>query len=342
MAPPLADSPGFYPPRPESRPASAPTLLTRLGVVLVPAVLLTIGTVRPGQSVKLQVLLSVGTAFQLALCFITYHTRWGWRRALGSSVLLLYLTGLVWLGLGLGLANRDDWYLYFAQGILLVASLGVFALQILADSGAPQRRRAQMLARRLSDRKDWPVELVTCRTLPEVKAFREALRQDASPALQLLGHSRPQVRIAALAALEFRTHWRAGQAQTVLQVALQAAEPAVRAAVLMALANVDDRQVVEQLGEFLRDPSWEVRRAAQEALLWDTGTRWMWIRHCIRRALADNANADDGPLLPSGQMLAPEAVIDLTAWTAEKGILAVRAALTLAVNGSSTRCRTPR
>jgi hypothetical protein len=307
-------------------------LLVRLGVLLVPAVLFAIGTLRPGQSVKSQVLLSVGTAVQLALCFITYHTRWGWRRSLGSSVLLLYLTGLVWLGLGLGLANRDDWYLYFAQGILLVASLGVFAWEVLADSGAPERRRAQVLARRLADRKDWPTDLISCRALPEVKAFREALRQDVTPALGLLGHPRPEVRVAALAALEFRTQWRVGQAQAVLQVAVQAAEPAIRAAALMALANADDRQLVEQLGEFLRDPSWEVRRAAQEALLWDTGSRWSWIRHCIRRALADNANAEDGPLLPSGQVLAPEAVADLTAWTAEKGLLAARAAQTLAVH----------
>jgi HEAT repeat protein len=269
---------------------------------------------------------------QLALCFIMYYSRRGWRRSLGVSVLLLYPTGLGWLGLGLGLANRDDWYLYFAQGILLVASLVVFAFQILADSGAPERRRAQLLARRLADRKDWPADLATSRTLPEVKAFREALRQDVSPALGLLGHPRPQVRIAALSALEFRTHWRPGQAQAVLQVATQAAEPAIRAAALMALANADDRDLVEQLGEFLRDPSWDVRKAAQEALLWDTGTRWTWIRHCIRRALADQTNADDGPLLPTGQVLCAEAVADLTAWSAEKGLLAVRAAQTLAVH----------
>ncbi len=332
MAPPLIESAEFFPIQTGRKPASAGILLGRLAILLVPAALLAIGTVRSDQSVKSQVLLSVGTAVQIALCFIMYCSRRGWRRSLGASVLLLYLIGLGWLGLGLGLANRDDWYLYFAQGVLLVASLGVFAFQIVADSGAPERRRAQMLSRRLADRKEWPTDLETCRSLPEVKAFREALRQDVSPALGLLGHSRPQVRIAALAALEFRTHWRAGQAEAVLQVAVQAAEPGVRAAALMALANVDDRHVVEQLGEFLRDPSWDVRKAAQEALLWDTGTRWTWIRHSIRRALADNANADDGPLLPSGQMLAPEAVADLTAWCAEKGLLAVRAAQTLAVH----------
>lgn len=304
-------------------------LLGRLGVLLLPAALLSIGSMRPGLSPNSQMFLSVGTAIVVLLCFLTYRSRRGWRYSIGSSVLLLYLTGLGWLGLGLGVANLDDWYLYFAQGILLVASLGVFGWQILADSGAPERRRAQMLAKRLSERANWPADLWACRSLPEVKAFREALHQDATPALGLLGNHRPQVRMAALAALEFRTHWRTGQAQMVQHVALQALEPALRAAALTALANVEDRQIVEQLAEFLRDPSWEVRRAAQEALLWDTETRWTWIRHGIRRALADATCADDGPLLPAGQMLSSEAVADLTAWSAEKGLLAVRSAQTL-------------
>jgi hypothetical protein len=150
--------------------------------------------------------------------------------------------------------------------------------------------------------------------------------------LGLLGHPRPQVRVAALAALEFRKHWRAGQAETVLQVARQSAEPSVRAAAMSALANVDDRLLVEQLAEFLRDPSPEVRRAAGEALLWDTATRWPWIRLAVRRALADSQLPEESAVLPSGQLLTPDAVKDLTAWAAEKGFLAIRAALMLGLH----------
>src|SRR5207237_227346 len=83
--------------------------------------------------------------------------------------------------------------------------------------GARTLRRARILAGKLADRKDWPADLSTCGDLPEVKAFREALHLDATPALNLLHHPRIAVRVAALAALEFRTNWRAGQTQLVLQ-----------------------------------------------------------------------------------------------------------------------------
>ena len=44
-----------------------------------------------------------------------------------------------------------------------------------------------------------------------------------------------------MAALDFRKHWRPGQAEVVLKLALRAEEPAVRAAALSALANLEDR-----------------------------------------------------------------------------------------------------
>jgi hypothetical protein len=125
-------------------------------------------------------------------------------------MLLLYLTGLAWLWLALSASELDDWYLHFAQAILLVVSVVVFAFQILVDSGAEDRRRAQMLAQRLADRRDWPADLHDCWKLPEVKALREALYNDATPALALLSNRRPQVRLAALAALDFHKHWRRG------------------------------------------------------------------------------------------------------------------------------------
>jgi hypothetical protein len=103
----------------------------------------------------------------------------------------------------------------------------------------------------------------------------------------------------------------------------------VRAAAVTALGNVDDRELVETLAQFLHDTSGEVRRAAVEALLWDTENRWGWMRYAVRRILADPLFINDGPLIPDGQKLTAEAVKDLTAWCAEKGTLSARSALTL-------------
>jgi hypothetical protein len=115
----------------------------------------------------------------------------------------------------------------------------------------------------------------------------------------------------------------------VLQTAQRAEQPAVRAAAVWALANVDERQLVEAVAQFMHDPSVEVRRSATESLLWDTEQRWSWIRYFVRRVLADPLYAMDGALCHEGQLLTPEAVKDLTGWCAEKGVLATRAALTL-------------
>ena len=103
----------------------------------------------------------------------------------------------------------------------------------------------------------------------------------------------------------------------------------MRAAALNALANVEDRTTIESLAEFLRDSSPLVRQTAAEALLWNTEQNWTWIRLAVRRALADTVCQDDGPMRHEGNMLTAAAVDDLTAWTSEKGVQALRAALTL-------------
>jgi hypothetical protein len=72
-----------------------------------------------------------------------------------------------------------------------------------------------------------------------------------------------------------------------------------------------------------------LRGAISEAVLWDAEHRWFWVRGAVRRALSDNALQDDGPLQSEGQTLPVEAISDLHAWAADKGILAVRAALSL-------------
>src|SRR5262249_37267816 len=213
--------------------------------------------------------------------------------------------------------------------LLLVIPLSFFAVQTLYDIGAPTLRRARLLAQRLADRREWPSDLDACRSLPEVKALRETLHLDAGPAIPLLHHMQPQVQIAALAALDFRKLWRPGQAEVVLQVALRAEEPAVRAAALNALANIDDRILIESLAEFLRDPAPQVRRAAAEALLWDSERRWTWMRYAVRRSLGDPLCQDDGPLRVAGQPLPTAAVVAPPAGASEKGLLGIRAALPL-------------
>jgi hypothetical protein len=305
--------------------APLPARVIETILLILPAGLLFICAVR--QDAQASLLLWIGAGFQLLVCALSFISRLNRRDSVGPSIITLYVIALGWLWLGT--RGSSDWYPHLAQAVLLVMPLLVFALQILTDSGAPAIRRAQSLAAALASRRDWPGELAACRTLPEVKALREALHVDAAPALALLRNKRAEVRIAALAALEFRQNWHSGQPEMVLQLALRAEEPQVRAAALTALGNAHERSVIEGVAEFLRDPSWEVRRAATEALLWDTAHRWGWIRHAVRRALGDPACLEDGPLYCDGQPLTPDAVADLMAWSAEKGAVGIRAASTL-------------
>jgi hypothetical protein len=293
-------------------------------VLLLPTVLLLGVSLRqPGSD---NLLLWIGTGIQAVVCLLSMLSQGTGRQPLGPVIIASYLVALAWLWCSSGV---NDWYSSLVKALLLVVVLGAFAYQTLHDSGAPAIRRARILADRLAKRKEWPNDLSACRALPEVKALRAALNIDASPALVLLQHTRPEVRVAALAALEFRKDWRPGQAELVLQTAQRAEQPVIRAAAVWALANVDDRSLVEAVALFLHDPSVVVRRAATEALLWDTERRWSWIRYIVRRVLADPLYGDDGALTHEGQLLTPEAISDLTGWCAEKGILATRAALTL-------------
>src|ERR1043166_6090487 len=199
-------------------------------------------------------------------------------------IITLYLTGLSWLWFG---DPAEDWLNHFAKAILVVVPIVAFAYQSLLESGALVLRRANTLTQRLAKRQEWPADLAAVRNLPEVKALRAALVYDAGPALVLLRHPRPEVRLAALAALEFRKEWAPGQAELVLQLAQSAEQPAIRAAAVAALGNIEDRELIEMVASFLHDTNLEVRRDAIEALLWDCEKRWSWIRHGLRRVLAD-------------------------------------------------------
>jgi hypothetical protein len=258
-----------------------------------------------------------------------------WNQPIGPSIVTLYLTAVAWLWFG-DLAN--DWFTHLGKGMLIGIPILVFGYQSFLDSGAPALRRAHTLAQRLAHRQDWPADLLQCRSLPEVKAFRAALAQDASPALALLQHPRLEVRVAALAALEFRKDWRPGQAELVMQIAQRSEDPEVRAVGVLALSNLEDRMMIETLAQFLTDPDREVRRAAVEALMWDAERHWSWVRFAFRRSMCDPLFKDDGPLLPDGQLLTAEVVKDMTAWSAEKGMISARAAETLGAHYNRLMC----
>jgi HEAT repeat protein len=117
----------------------------------------------------------------------------------------------------------------------------------------------------------------------------------------------------------------------VLQLAQRAPEPQVRAAAVNALANIDEREVIEPLAALLRDSSLLVRQTTAEALLWNTEQRWGWIGYAVHGAMADPVAQNDGPLKLPVNQLAPEVVADLHSWSTEKGVLALRAALSLSV-----------
>jgi hypothetical protein len=292
-------------------------------VLLLPACMLLLGVWHTSGSTMLM----LGAAFQLLVCFLTFLSSRSWRQPLGPSVITLYLIALAWLWMSQ--LDTRDWYTHLSESILLIVPLIVFAYQTLNSSGAMAIRRACILAQRLEQRKDWPADLSACRNLPEVKALREALYPDAAPALRLLAGKSVPARVAALAALEFFRNWRPGQVEFVLKLGKRATEPAIRGGVVAALANVDDRIIIEDVAEFLQDRSPGVRRSATEALLWNCEHRWGWIRHAVRLHLSNPAHSQDGPLQCEGMALPKEAVTDLHAWATEKGALGIRAAQTL-------------
>jgi hypothetical protein len=307
-------------------PAASPWVrLGRLAILVIPVTLLALASARATGEHRL--LLALGALFQGLAFVLALVTGGRLHQPIAPAVIMLYVIALSWILLG-GL-QINDWFFHVAQSLLLVVPLAYFAVQCLKESGALALRRARCLAQQLAQRRDWPADLQACRSLPEVKALRDCLYVDAEPALALLSSHRPEVQIAALTALEFRKSWQRGQPDAVLQLARQTPVPEVRAAAINALANVDDRLIIEALGDFACDPSLMVRQTATIALLWNTEHRWPWVRLAMRNALAHPVCRDDGPLALEGNQLTPDAVADLIAWTTEKGNLAQRAALTL-------------
>jgi hypothetical protein len=176
------------------------------------------------------------------------------------------------------------------------------------------------------------VDLHQIRQQAEVQALAESVGADPSPIFTLVVHPRVEVRMAGLCALEYRTRWLTGQPRYLLGLLANAQEPEIKSAILLALACSEDRSILEAMCEYLWDPNPEVRRAAVQALLWNTEDRWIWIQTAFRQALNHPTCALDGPLISPGMVLRPEVLVDLVSWTAEKGILAQRAAMTLGIH----------
>src|SRR5205814_6270414 len=103
---------------------------------------------------------------------------------------------------------------------------------------------------------------------------------------------------------------------------------AIRAAALLALANVSKPRHVQAMLPYLCDPSQDVRTAAAMAILWDAPSRWTEVRAQIRGALAAPHAAKDGPLPCSG-LLPSDALDDLVHWAVESGSVGKRATVTL-------------
>jgi HEAT repeat protein len=313
--------------KPTSRNGTLRRLLG-LGVLLLPAILLLWAastTSGPARNI-----LWLGTLFQGLATLLALFGRGNLSDPASWPVVMLYVVAFSWLlfgGAGVPAQLRLP-----AQGVLLCVPLWLFGWMCLKQSGALALREGCVLADRLTRRKHWPADLMQIREMPEVQALRDALTVDASPVFPLLTHARVEARMAGLAALEYRTSWRPGQPQYLLGVVQNATEPEVKAEGLLALACVDDRTVLEPMTECLWDESPLVRQAAADALLWTTDLRWPWIRMALRQALGHPATQHDGAVIREGQTLTSEVVVDLTTWTADKGTLAQRAALTLGVH----------
>ena len=264
-------------------------------------------------------------AVTLALEALFLLVRYGPQRATRSLFLLsFYAVAAAVLRFNSPNSGSPFTHTLLAASVLIPVALFV-RRELAATVG--NSRRIWILIRQLTARTDWPESFALYRDDPLVRSLRHALGDDAAPLLPLLAHADVRVQVAALAALEAFPTWRKGQAEAVLGARILD-QPAVRAAAVLALADVRKDRHLQALLTFLRDPDEEVRRAAATAVLWDAGNRWSVVRGQIRWALAAAYAERDGTLPCSGS-LPPEAVADLVAWATEAGAIGKRTTQTL-------------
>jgi len=307
-----------------SRPQSLGVLTLTLSILLLllPAALLGVLAFHTGSKA-----VTIGACIQalFLLLFIRVHPIW--RPPASVSVVILYL--IAFLSAWAPLKNSPDWMSQVVQGSLLLIAVGLYAYHDMIRSGTEPLRRANKWSRRIIARKVWPPDLADCRIVPEAVALRNAMLTEPAPALSLLSNTRPEVQAAALGALEHHAHWRPGEAEMVMRHAHKNTEPAVRAAAVFALAGVETADLITELATFLRDPSAEVRLATAESLMWNSESRWPFVREAVKETLADPRLVNDGPMFTTAGRLPAAAIADLITWSAEHPPLARRAILTV-------------
>jgi hypothetical protein len=218
--------------------------------------------------------------------------------------------------------------LYMSAGGLAALAL-IVAILPWAHSLSSIERRARNYVARLAARTHWPEDIASCERLPEVKLLQDLIHHDAEPALMVLNHPRPQVRMVLLSSLQGRAIYAPGQAERILAAAYYAQEPVVRAAALRALANVREPHLLQRMSEFAVDSALEVRRATAEAMVYNAHVRWMDTRRYIHAALNDRRFIEDGPLPVGLNSLPMQALDDLSVWACEPGATSRRSMASL-------------
>lgn len=320
----------------ERSPRTLAVMFVQLAVLLLPAILLVAAAARSTGNARLWLLGGAAAGIALGAFLVRAGDPRPWHNTL---TIIPSVAALIWHFFSK--TDFSDPVQRIIQSVLVIIAVGLFGWQCVVASGGPGLRRARRLANQLAARRKWSEALDDCRSVPEVAALREALVADAAPALPLLFDERPQVQIAALAALEFRKGWQYGQPDQVLRLAQTSPHAEIRAAAVLALAHCNQRLLVEALADCLRDPAPQVRQAAVEALLWDTDHRWIWIRHAVHDALADPRFSKDGPVTITRGGFSGPAIVDLVAWSSESGVLGSRATQTLGQHYSSQMMASP-
>ncbi len=317
----------FDPVRPVAMRRPLPATGGGAWLALVPAGLLLAGFWKTRELDGVRLVLGWSTVLQLLVLLLLAARRPSEPRSRRSALYALYLSAWACLWM---VPRVADWFVDLTQGICLLVPLGLFAGQMIEDSGAAGCRRARRWAERLRARQEWPADVLEFARLPEVVGLREAIARSATPAFELLEAENVNVQLAALAALEDRSDWEPGQPQCVLALARHTPDASVRAAALRVLAAIDDRYLVMSAAEFLRDPATFVRQAATEVVFRDRERRWPWVRDIVHTTLGDERLANDAALVPADGSLPGAMLEDLHSWTSEKGLVATRAAHTLA------------
>jgi hypothetical protein len=291
-------------------------------LLLTPSAILGLAAMR-----YFSVVLAAGAAAAFVGGLLFSWHRAAWRPPVSAAIVVLYLVALGWLWAFTW--SEPDGFARASRGLFLVVAVGMLVRHDLLRTGVGPRRQAVALCRQIRGRSRWPQEPEAVAVLPEVRALRDATRDDPGPVIELLADRRPEVRAAGFAALRGRPYWRPAEAAAVMAAVRKAEEPGVRVVGVSALTGASDPGTLAALAGYLRDPVPAVREAAAEALLVAGPDHWPVVRELVREAMADPALAADGPLPGASGRLPAVAVCDLTGWAGEGDPLSERSIRTL-------------